>query len=279
MDSSARAGVAANRDLWERWTPHHLVSEFYDVEGFAEDPASRPLDSIVCDVIGDVAGARVLHLQCHFGLDTIRLALAGASVVGVDLSSEGIRAARELAARLGVSAEFVESDVRDLRPETVSAGDGFDVVFTSYGVISWLPDLRPWAATIARCLAPGGRFCMVEMHPTLWLYDEEAPDPPLPLRYSYFSHEPLVLKELGSYAAPDSGVEGTSYSWQHDFEEIVGSLLAEGLVIESLREYPKIHWRHVPYMVQDDDGFWRLPPEAGDVPLMFSLVARKPASG
>jgi len=279
MEQRDQAGVAANRELWERWTPHHLTSEFYDVEGFAADPAARPLDPIVRDVVGDVTGARLLHLQCHFGLDTVRLALAGASVVGVDFSSEAIHAARELAARMNVNAAFVEADVRDLQPEAVSAGRGFDVVFTSYGVISWLPDLRPWAATIARCLAPGGRFCIVEMHPTLWLYDEEAPEPPLPLRYSYFSHEPLVLNEIGSYAAPDSGVEGTSYSWQHDFEEILGSLMAEGLVIESLREYPRIHWKHVPYMVRDDEDFWRLPPEAGDLPLMFSLVARKPISG
>ena len=267
-------GVSSNRDLWNAWTPHHVASEFYDVEGFVADPASQPFDSIVREVIGDVSGRRLLHLQCHFGLDTLRLAQAGAHVTGVDFSHEAIVAARVLADRTGLQAVFVESDVRALPDEVPSAG--FDIVYTSHGVLSWLPDLRPWAATVASRLAPGGVFHVIEMHPALWVFDEETPEPPLQVRYPYFPGAPLRFDEHGSYAAPDADVTAVSYSWAHTFEEIVGSLLAEGLVIESLREYPKITWRHIPYMVQDDEGFWRLPPELPELPLMFSLSARKP---
>jgi SAM-dependent methyltransferase len=251
-------GVSSNRDLWDAWTPHHVASGFYDVEGFVADPAAHPLDAVVREVVGDVAGRQLLHLQCHFGLDTLRLALLGAHVTGVDFSHQAIAAARVVAERIGVPAVFVESDVRALPDEVPLAA--FDVVFTSYGVLSWLPDLRPWATSIASRLAPGGVFHLIEMHPALWIFDEEAPEPPLSVRYPYFSGGPLRFDEHGSYAAPDADVTAVSYSWAHPFEEILGSLLAEGLVIESLREYPKIAWRHIPYMVQDGDGFWRLPP-------------------
>jgi SAM-dependent methyltransferase len=266
--------IAANREMWDGWTRLHVPSAYYDVDGFVADPASRPLDVIERDVVGDVSGKRLLHLQCHFGMDTLRLAVAGARVTGVDFSAEGIAEARKLAERLGIDATFVESDVCDL-PAEVPAG-AFDVVFTSFGAISWLPDLRPWAAMIARSLTPGGTFHVIDMHPTLWMFDEDTAEPPLPLRYSYFSAEVVPFEMHGTYAAPDADFHRVAYSWQHTFEEIVGSLIAEGLVIESLREYPRIAWRHVPYMTQDADGFWRLPAEAGDVPLMFSLTARKP---
>jgi SAM-dependent methyltransferase len=266
-------GVSSNRDLWNAWTPHHVESEFYDVEGFVADPASQPFDPIVRAVIGDVSGLRLLHLQCHFGLDTLRLALAGAHVTGIDFSHEAIVAARVLAERTGLPAVFVESDVRALPDEVPVAS--FDVVYTSHGVLSWLPDLRPWAATIARSLAPGGVFHVIDGHPTPWIFDDETLEPPLRVRYPYFGHDALVFEERGSYAVPDADVTTVSYSWPHTFEEIVGSLLAEGLVIESLREYPKTTWRMLPWMVRGDDGFWRLPPEFPEIPLMFSLSARR----
>jgi len=244
-------GVSSNRDLWNAWTPHHVASEFYDVEGFVAAPAAYPLDSLARALVGEVGGRRLLHLQCHFGLDTLRLGLLGAHVTGVDFSREAIATARVLAERVGVPATFVEADVRAL-PEEVPLG-GFDVVFTSYGVLSWLPDLCPWAASIASRLAPGGVFHIIDAHPTPWIFDEH-----------------------GSYAVPDADVTTVSYSWAHPFEEIVGSLLAEGLVIESLREYPKVTWRMLPWMVQGEDGFWRLPAGQPELPLLFSLSARKP---
>jgi SAM-dependent methyltransferase len=268
-------GIASNRELWDAWTTAHVGSEFYDVDGFVADPAARPFDSIVSGVLGDVAGKRVLHLQCHFGLDTIRLALAGAEVTGVDFSIEGVVAARALAERMGVDARFVQGDVLAL-PDEIERGT-FDVVFASYGVLGWLPDLSPWAESIATRLVPGGRVVLVELHPFAWVFDEVSEEPPLTLRYPYFTREAMVGTMQGSYAAPDSDVTGTSYEWMHTFEEILGVLLERGLAIESLHEYPLLAWQGFPFMVPaGEPGFWKLPEGEGDIPLMFSLTARKP---
>jgi SAM-dependent methyltransferase len=269
------AGVDANRELWNAWADLHVDSSFYDVDSFVADPAARPLDGIVLENVGDVAGKRLLHLQCHFGMDTLRFAMMGAEVTGVDFSPTAIAHARRLAERLGVPGTFVETDVRSL-PDEVEPG-GFDVVFTSYGVITWLPELTAWAETIASRLAPGGVFCIVESHPTLWIFDEALPEPPLSVRYSYFSDgNPLVLPEKGSYAVPDAEFEGESHSWQHTFEDILGALLGAGLRIESLREYPRISWQHFPFLEQDAEGLWRLPACLPEIPLMFALRAVKP---
>lgn len=266
--------VAANRELWDAWADLHVGSEFYDVEGFVAEPDAHPLDPLVLGVVGDVAGKRLLHLQCHFGLDTLRLARMGAEVTGVDFSANAIAHARDLAERVGIDARFVESDVRTLPVEVKP--DFFDVVFTSHGAISWLPDLRPWAESVATRLAPGGTVHVVDMHPTLWIFDDEGAESGLRVRYGYFDRSPLPWQETGSYAAPDADFEGVSYSWQHTFEEIVGVLVEAGLSIRSLKEYERIAWQHMPWMERDADGMWRLPEGTGDIPLMFSISATKP---
>jgi len=267
--------VSANRELWNAWADLHVASSFYNVDEFVADPHSRPLDEIELETLGDVAGKRLLHLQCHFGMDTLRLAMLGAEVTGIDFSPVAIAHARELSQRIGVPGTFVETDVRSL-PDEVSVGT-FDIVFTSYGVISWLPELTAWAETIASRLAPGGIFCMAESHPSLWIWDEELPEPPLAVRYNYFGDgNPIVFAEKGSYAAPDADFEGQSHSWQHTFQDIIGALLGVGLQIESLREYPRITWQHFPYLERDADGLWRTPAGLPEIPLIFSLRARKP---
>jgi SAM-dependent methyltransferase len=272
--SGDEAGVAANRELWESWAELHVDSEFYDVEGFVADPASRPLDSIVRGVVGDVSGARLLHLQCHFGLDTLRFPLMGAEATGVDFSENAIRAARELSDRTGIPATFIHSDVRSL-PDVVEPG-AYDVVFTSYGTISWLPDLQGWARSIATRLKPGGRFHIVDMHPALWIFDEEIAEPPLQVRYSYFDREAIRFERTGSYAVPEADIVSVEHSWQHTLEDMVMALIGEGLAIDSLREYDKVTWQHMPFMVRDAEGFWVLPSGVPDIPLLFSLSAHKP---
>ncbi len=270
----ARARMEANRELWQRWTALHVPSDFYDVEGFIADPASRPFDRIIAELVGDVAGQRALHLQCHFGMDTLRLAQLGAVATGLDFSPAAIVAARELSGRAGLPATFIEGDVTTPPAEVPEAA--FDLVFTSYGVISWLPDLRPWAETIASRLAPGGVFKLADSHPTLWVFDDEADDPELRVRYSYFGRDALEWEEFGSYAAPGDEHVGTSHSWQHTFEEIVGALVGAGLVIEELREFPLLAWKYTPAMVEREPGLFGLPDGQPELPLMFTLTARRP---
>jgi SAM-dependent methyltransferase len=270
-----RDRIAANRELWQRWTALHVPSDFYDVDGFVADPAARPFDRIIAELVGDVSGLRVLHLQCHFGMDSLRFPLLGAAeVTGLDFSSEAVAAARELSARMGIPATFVEGDVTS-PPAEVPEG-AFDLVFTSYGTISWFPDLEPWAHTIAGRLAPGGVFKIADGHPTLWIFDDAAEDPELRVRYSYFMREAFEWEEIGSYAAPGGERTGISHSWQHTFEDITGALIGAGLVIEQLREFPLLAWKYTPGMVEREPGLFGQPDGQPEVPLMFTLTARKP---
>jgi len=270
-----RDETAANLQLWEGWADLHMSGTDYDVDGFIANPYSRPFDWVTREVVGDVTGKRLLHLQCHIGIDTMRFVRAGAlDVTGVDFSPRAIVAARSIAEKMGLPATFVEADVTAL-PDTVPHS-GYDVVFTSYGTIMWLPDLEPWAETIATRLAPGGVFHIVDAHPFMTVFDDFAPEPPLRVIYPYFSREPLYFEEQGSYADRDADFTADSYAWQHTFAEIVGVLAKRGLVVEALREYPVVAWKALEFMVEDDDGLWRLPADAGDIPLMFALTVRKP---
>jgi SAM-dependent methyltransferase len=271
--------VGANRDLWDNWTELHVGSDFYDVEGFK---AGRDtLDEVevqgVLEHVGDIQGKTLLHLQCHFGLDTMSWARRGARATGVDFSEKAVAHARHLARELGIPARFFCADVTDTAAVLGQLqGEHFDVVFTSHGVISWLPDLRPWARTIAGALKPGGIFCLVDSHPFCCMFDEEVAEPALTFRYEYFAREALRFEEKGSYAVPDADFEGVSYSWQHTFEEIVTSLAEAGLTIVSLREYPYLFWKWFSWMTKDDAGRYWLPDGMPQIPIMFALAAAKP---
>ncbi len=270
-----RHEVAANLNLWEGWADLHMNGTDYDVEGFIADPASRPFDWVTREVVGDFAGKRLLHLQCHIGIDTLRFALGGATdVTGVDFSPRAVAAATSIAERLALPATFVLGDVTDLPAEVPEAA--FDVAFTSYGTIMWLPELDRWAHMIASRLAPGGVFHIIDVHPFLAVFDDFAPEPPLAVLYPYFTTEPLYFEEHGTYADRDADFVADSYAWQHTFSEITGALIAAGLQIRSLGEYPVVAWKALEFMVPAEDGLWRMPEGAGDIPLMFSITAIKP---
>lgn len=260
--------VGKNRELWDEWAEINYRSAFYDVAGFKTSP--DPLDAEVRAGIGDLAGTSVLHLQCHFGMDTLRLARLARHVVGVDFSPRAIEKARALSAEVGIPARFVESDVYEL-----ALDERFDLVFTSYGVLGWLPDLERWAEVVARHLAPGGRFFLIEGHPTMWMFDGEADD--LVLRFPYFrQREPIVLPPAqGNYADPTATVTKTEYSWPHDLGEIVNALIGAGLRLDELREYTHVVWRAFPFLVEEAPGRFVMPPGKPQLPLMFSLRASK----
>ncbi len=258
----------SNRELWDGWTRIHVRSEFYDVEGFKA--GRRPLDPLMREVVGDVAGKSLLHLQCHFGLDTLAWARLGAKVTGVDFSEEGISAARALNNELGLDARFICSNIYDL-PDVLS--EKFDIVFTSYGVLPWLPDISKWGQVVGHFLKPGGRFFIVEAHPFIWIFDDDnATD--LCIAYDYFHADaPLVFQVQGSYADRNADYEHVEYSWNHSLSDILNALIAAGLRIDELREYPFIAWKNFPFMERDTEGWWRLPKHFKEIPLMFSVRA------
>ncbi|HYM68371.1 MAG TPA: class I SAM-dependent methyltransferase [bacterium] len=265
--------LETNRAMWDVWTKYHVASSFYDVEGFKAGTSRRRagLDELEMRLLGNVTGKTLLHLQCHFGLDTIAWARRGAVATGVDFSGEAIAAARALAAEVGVPATFVESDLYALSERL--RGE-FDLVFTSHGVLCWLPDLDRWARVIAHFLRPGGTFCIIEGHPFAMIFDEAREDRELRPRYPYFySAEPERSARRGSYAAPDAPTDSLTYQWMHPLADVVGALVRAGLRIETFEEYPYVGWAMFPWMEERPDGTWQLPSGTRSIPLMFSLTA------
>jgi SAM-dependent methyltransferase len=269
------ASFKANEALWNAWTAVHSAGDFYDLEGFkAGGVRIRPYE---IEMIGDVAGKSLLHLQCHFGIDTLSWARLGAEVTGADLSPDAIELARSLADELGFpAARFVRSNLYDL-PDAL-AGE-FDIVYTSRGVLGWLPDIRGWARVVAHFLAPGGTFFITEIHPVAQAFENDGVGPgELRLAYPYWEHvEPLTFEVKGSYADPTADVgDLTEHGWDHGLGEIVTALIDAGLRIETFVEHPFLDWK-ADFLIEDGKGRWQLPPgTAGELPLMFSLRATKP---
>ncbi|RYY97757.1 MAG: class I SAM-dependent methyltransferase [Chitinophagaceae bacterium] len=258
--------ISVNRDSWNRRTVVHLTSDFYDHKTFLEGRSS--LNGIELGLLGDLHGTTVLHLQCHFGQDTISLARLGASATGVDLSDAAIGAARAAAAQTGADARFVCCDLYDLPAHL----DGtFDLVFASYGTIGWLPDLERWAALIARYLKPGGRFVFAEFHPVVWMFDDELDR----VAYRYFNSGPIVETESGTYAERGAGLELSYVCWNHGLAEVIGSLLGAGLQLRTLREYDYSPYNCLRGMVEAEPGKYRVAHLGNKIPLVYALEAVK----
>ena len=263
--------LQANQKLWNEWTAEHENSPFYDVEGFKA--GKERLKSIELEEVGDVRGKTMLHLQCHFGLDTLAWARHGAIVTGVDLSTESIGLARSLSEELKIPATFLCSDVLTL-PEHLQGQ--FDIVFTSYGILHWLRDLKHWAQTIDHFLKPGGFFYIVEDHPFMRVFSS---DPELGIKVDnpyFFSEEPYKAETSGSYANNFEGKTRSYYMWDHSLGEVINAIIGAGLQIEFLHEFPFALRAKFPTMVKGEDGYWRFTRGHNMIPLLFSLKAHKP---
>ena len=259
--------IAANRRLWNEWARINQESDFYDMAGFRAGQTS--LKPIELEEVGDVAGKSLLHLQCHFGQDTLSWARLGAKVTGIDLSPEAIARAEALAKEIRIDARFLCADVLDPK----ALGDAqFDIVFTSYGALNWLPDLGGWARVIARHLKPGGRFHVVEFHPIISMLDEDAKE----ITAGYFnSGEALRFESTASYAGGEQHAPIESFEWPHSIAEIVQSLLDAGLTLTSLREFPYCVHNCWKFLVEAEPGRFVAKHHPGKLPLLFSLSARK----
>jgi SAM-dependent methyltransferase len=264
----------ANRKHWDEVVPIHIRSDLYDVDSFKAGKSK--LKPVEREELRDVRGKTFLHLQCHFGLDTLSWAREGAIVTGVDFSESAIESARGLAAATGLDARFVLSDVYSL-PDKLT--EEFDIVFTSYGAICWLPDIGRWSEVVARFLKPGGTFYMVEFHPICGIFDDDPAVTDLHILYPYFnSGEPIRTEEDGTYADRSAKVTNRlNYSWPHPTSEVITSLIEAGLQIEFFHEFPVTteHW--FPFMEVLGERGWRLTKHDGSVPLMYSVKATKPA--
>jgi SAM-dependent methyltransferase len=263
--------LETNRRHWDELVGIHQQSAYYDLPGFKAGRDS--LHSVEINELGDVHGKTLLHLQCHFGMDTLSWARRGATVTGIDFSEPAIEAAHGLATELGIEAQFVCSDVYSLEDRLDSQ---FDIVFTSYGVLFWLSDVGRWARVVDHFLRPGGAFYMVEFHPVAGIFENVGVDDLL-VRYPYFSGDALRFDDDGTYADREATVTNrTTYSWAHPLGEVVSALIDVGLHIEFLHEFPFTVEQWYPFMEKSDDGYWRLKERDKSVPLLYSIRATKP---
>lgn len=249
-----------NRAGWDRRAAAHLASRFYDVDGFVAGRTS--LREIERAELRDVAGKTLLHLQCHFGLDTLSWVREGAVCTGVDISPVAIEAARQLAVRTGLDAQFVCSDVYGFRPGRPGS---YDIVFTSYGAVCWLPDLRRWAEVVASSLALGGLFYMVEFHP---IYDLLA-------GFSYFTRSEPDVADEGTYTENGAEVVATLATWAHPLSSVFNALTGAGIQVERISEFPFSPYNCFEGMTEREPGRFYLAHRGNDVPIVYSMTGRK----
>lgn len=255
-----------NKETWNKKTAVHFESEFYDKDAFAK--AKNSLNTYELTALGDVKGNKLLHLQCHFGQDTLSWAHKGAEVTGVDISDEAIKLARKLSKELDIPAQFVCCNVLETSDYVE---DKFDIIFTSYGTIGWLPDLKPWAQMISERLKSGGIFYIADFHPIAWMYDYNV-TPPV-MKYHYAREEAIYDEYEGTYANNTSKIISKEYGWNHSLSEVVQSLLNAGLDIDLLTEHDGSPYNVFPNMKLQDDGLYYL--EDGLYPIIFEVRARK----
>lgn len=270
--------IEDNRKHWEELAELHPETDFYDIEGFLNGEST--LDSIEPEELDGVEGNSLLHLQCHIGLDTLSWARRGADVTGVDISAEAVEVARELAVETGLEnrARFVQSDVYELADGSAIEDKEFDIVYTSFGVLFWLPNLEEWADVVVQFVREGGTFYLVDHHPFTNTLSEDSTAENLKVSYPYF-HDRISYDatETGSYAGiePEELEHGPTHGWSHSLGEIVSALCRSGLRLEFLHEHPWSTFKAVDAMEEREDGRYVLPELDYDLPFVFSLRASR----
>jgi len=254
--------ININKQAWDKRAKVHLGSKFYDVEAFINGKSS--LNAIELEQVGHVEGKRLLHLQCHFGQDTLSWAREGAVVTGVDLSTQAIEQAEILKKTLALKANFIAKDIYQFGSENK---DHFDIVFTSYGVLCWLHNLNDWANTIANALVDGGEFHLVEFHSFNDLLDG----------HSYFPQSEPDVEEEGTYTENCDGTKSTTLTWAHSLSDVINALIQSGLRIEFFKEYAYSPYNCIEGMEFVSGQGYQMLHKGQQVPLLYSIKAIKSA--
>jgi len=257
----------ANKSNWNKRTDIHYISDFYNNENFISSKNS--LNKIELNALGNIEGKDILHLQCHFGQDTLSLAHLGANVTGVDFSDKAIGKAYELSKLTNIDARFICSNIYDLKN---NLDEQFDIVFTSYGTIGWLPDINKWAEIVSFFLKPSGQFLIVEFHPYIWMFDDNFDF----IKHSYF-HEKNPIEEIAenTYTENDSDINMIQYSWNHTLADVTNSLISYGLEIKSLKEFNYSPYNCFPNMIKIEERKFVFKKYGEKLPLIYSLCATK----
>lgn len=258
--------ISLNKNAWNQKTIHHIKSDFYDVKGFLK--GKNVLTPIDLNLLGNITNKKLLHLQCHFGQDSLCLARMGANVTGVDFSDVAIEKAKELNFTLNLNAQFICCDLYEL-PAILN--EKFDIIFTSYGVIGWLPDMAKWANIIAHFLKPGGKLVFVEFHPVVWMFDNDFTR----ISYNYFKDDPIRETQEGTYADREAPIKTEYVSWNHSLSEVITALLESGLSINEFQEYDYSPYNCFNHTIEVVPGKYRIQHLSNHIPLVYSVIAKK----
>ena len=255
-----------NQESWNNKVAYHLDSKFYDMEGFMKGETSLP--SLDVELLGNVQGKTVLHLQCHFGQDSLSISRLGAKVTGVDLSNKAIDSAKLITEQLQLDAQFLCCDIYNLPNEL----DGnFDVVYTSYGTIGWLPDLNRWAEVISHFLKPGGKLVFVEFHPFLWMFNDDFTK----ITYPYSSENPIVEEFEGTYADTSAPIKQEYVMWNHSLSNVFNALRNQNLKIQHFEEHTYSPWPCFKEVKEIAPKKFIIPNLGKHAPYIYSVVATK----
>jgi SAM-dependent methyltransferase len=274
MNISEKEIFETNKALWNKRTTIHLDSTFYNKEGFIN--GDTVLSPVELEELKDVVGKTMLHLQCHFGMDSLNWSRLGAKVTGVDFSEVAIGEAKKLNIQLGYDAEFVCSDIYSLDlTATLSKGEGegrlFDIVFTSYGTIGWLPDLDRWAKVIATHLKVGGVFYMADFHPVVWMFDDNFTK----IEYAYHKADVIVVENQATYVENKEPIISKEYGWNHSISEILNALMNNGLELSFFNEHTYSPYSCFNNVIEFEKGKWHIKGMEGKIPMVYSLKAVK----
>ncbi len=258
--------ILKNKLAWNERTKIHIYSAFYNQEAFLAGASS--LKEIELELLGDVKGKKILHLQCHFGQDTISLSRMGANVTGIDLSDKAIDIAKEAATKLQLNTTFICCDIYDL-PNHLN--ETFDVVFTSYGTIGWLPDLEKWAAIVSQFLKPNGEFVFVEFHPVVWMFDNDLNE----VTYNYFKDDAIIEELEGTYADTSASIKLETISWNHALSEVMQSLLNQHLELISFQEFDYSPYNVFPNSIEIAASKFQVQHFGNKIPMVYALKMNK----
>tara|TARA_B110000908_G_C10131753_1_gene392537 strand:+ start:168 stop:971 length:804 start_codon:yes stop_codon:yes gene_type:complete len=263
---SSKNYIEINKQSWNNRTESHVNSEFYDMKGFLSGQNS--LNEIELLLLGNIKGKSILHLQCHFGQDSISLSRLGAEVTGVDFSDKAISFAKQISTDTKSDTTFICCNIYDL-PNYLD--EEFDIVFTSYGTIGWLPDLNKWAGIVSKFLKPTGQFIFVEFHPVVWLFDDEFKK----IAYNYFNTEAIVETEEGTYADKLAPISQEYVMWNHPLSEVISSLLDNNLQLSTFQEYNYSPYNCFNNTEEVESKKFRIKHLDDKIPMVYSLSAKK----
>ena len=252
-----------NKASWNERVQPHVESDFYDVDAFKKGKSS--LNTIELELLGDVRGKKILHLQCHFGQDTMSLSRMGAECTGVDFSEKALDVAEEIKGELGLNTKFVCSDILSL--DSTKIDEKFDIVFTSYGTIGWLPDIEKWAKIVGSFVKEGGVFIIAEFHPTMWMFDDDFKK----VTYSYFNREEIEEVEEGSYTDKSEHLRTKFITWNHGLAEVFNALKDQGMQITDFNEYDFSPYNCLKNMVEMEPGKFMIRGNENKFPMVYSM--------